>query len=202
MPSPLFVGMIKAVLISLRTCIIRIQNNRLTFACAKRHFNLSADAIFNVHNVRLCTRCAIKLLKVKRNSFIMPFGQGVYILEESLKSIQDVIGNVYCPRKNCLNREKCESLESYVTTLRSIYGFGKCEAWLFVHKKLFTSQEHVKATKQTKHVFHLLKKVKFLPDKQFFVFVPFQSNKYRQNELIVDNNVQKTRDVCCPICGN
>ena len=42
------------------------------------------------------------------SSFFLSFGQGVYIFEESPKSIQDVIGDVYCPGKYCLNRQKCE----------------------------------------------------------------------------------------------
>ena len=31
------------------------------------------------------------------NSFFLSLGQGVYIFEENPKSIQDVIGDVYCP---------------------------------------------------------------------------------------------------------
>ena len=62
------------------------------------------------------------------NSFFLSFGQGVYIFEESPLSFQDVIGDVYCPRKYCFNREKCVFLGGYVTTSRSIYGRGKCEA--------------------------------------------------------------------------
>ena len=42
------------------------------------------------------------------------------IFEESPKSIQDVSGDVFSPGKYCSNREKCESLGGYVTTLRSI----------------------------------------------------------------------------------
>ena len=68
------------------------------------------------------------------NSFFLSFGQGVYIFEENPKSVQDVIGDVYCPGKYCLSEEKCESIGGYVTTLRSIYGCGKCGAWLYVHK--------------------------------------------------------------------
>ena len=82
----------------------------------------------------------------KKNSFLL-FGQGVYIFEQSPKSIQDVIGDVYCPGKNCSNREKCESLGGYVTTPRLIYSCGNYGAWLFVHKAPFMLQEHVKATK-------------------------------------------------------
>ena len=39
------------------------------------------------------------------NSFFLSFGAGV-VFEESSKSIQNVIGDVYCPGKYCLNREK------------------------------------------------------------------------------------------------
>ena len=81
------------------------------------------------------------------NSFFLSFGQLVYILEESPKSIRDVFGDVYCPGKYCYNREKCKSLGGYVTTPRSIYGCGKCGARLFVHKVPFMLQEHVKTTK-------------------------------------------------------
>ena len=88
----------------------------------------------------------------------MSFGQCFYIFEESPKSIQDVIGDVYCPGKYCSNREKCESLGGYVTIPRSIYGCGKCGAWLFVQKISFLLQEQVKTKKkQTKHAFSLLK---------------------------------------------
>ena len=39
-------------------------------------------------------------------SFFLSLGQGFYIFEENPKSIQDVIGDVYCPGDYCLNREK------------------------------------------------------------------------------------------------
>ena len=83
-------------------------------------------------------------------SFFLSFGQRFYIFEESPKSVQDVIGDVYCPGKYCSNSEKCEAIEGYVTTPRSIYGCGKCGARLFVHKVPFMLQEHVKTTKTDK----------------------------------------------------
>ena len=110
------------------------------------------------------------------SSFFLSLGPGVYTFEESSKSIQDVIGDVYCPGEYCLNREKWKSIGGYVTTPRSIYGCDNCGAWLFVHKVPFKLQEHVKTTNQTKHAFSLLKKM--LPGKQFFINVPFQSTKY------------------------
>ena len=91
-------------------------------------------------------------------SFFLSCGQAVYFFEESPKSIQDVIGDVYCSGKYCFNREKCESLGGYVTTPRSIYGCGKCGAWLFVHKVPFMLQEHVKTTQTDKTRFFLAKK--------------------------------------------
>ena len=80
------------------------------------------------------------------NSFFSSLGQGVYIFEENPKSIQDVIGGVYCPGEYCLNREKRKSIGGDVKTPRSIYGCDNCVAWLLVHKVPFTSQEHVKTT--------------------------------------------------------
>ena len=94
----------------------------------------------------------------QRNSFFLSLGQGVYIFEENPKSVQDVIGDIYCPGKYCPSREKCESLGGYVTTPRSIYGCGKCGAWLFVHNVPFMSQEHVKTTKTDKTRFFCQKK--------------------------------------------
>ena len=75
-----------------------------------------------------CPQCA-SVCQVRKipfedptNSFFFTLGQGVYIFEETPKSIQDLIGDVYCPGKYCFKREKCESLDGYVTPPRSIYG--------------------------------------------------------------------------------
>ena len=92
------------------------------------------------------------------NSFFISLGQGVYIFEGSPKSVQDFIGDVSCPGKYCLNREKCESIGGYVTTPRSIPGCGKCEGWLSVHKIPFMLQEHVKTTKTDKTRFSFARK--------------------------------------------
>ena len=92
------------------------------------------------------------------NSFFLSLGQGVYIFEERPKSVQEVIGDVVCPGEYCLKTEKCKSIGGYVTTPRSIYGWGKCGAWLFVHKVHFTLQEHVKTTKTNKTRFFFAKK--------------------------------------------
>ena len=92
------------------------------------------------------------------NSFSLSLGQGVHIFEESPKSVQDVIRDVYCPGKFCSNREKCESIGGYVTTPSSIYGCRKCGAWMFVRKVPCTLQEHVKTTQTDKTCFFFAKK--------------------------------------------
>ena len=92
------------------------------------------------------------------NSFFLSLVPGVNIFEENPKSIQDVIGDVYCPGEYCLNKEKCKSIGGYVTIPISIYGCDNCGAWLFVHKVPFTLQGHVKTTKTDKTRFFFAKK--------------------------------------------
>ena len=98
------------------------------------------------------------LFEEQTNSFFLSFGQRVYNFEESSKSIQDVIGDVYCSGEYCLNGEKCEPLGGYVTTPRSIYGSGECGALLFVHEVPFLLQQQVKTTKTEKTRFFFVKK--------------------------------------------
>ena len=92
------------------------------------------------------------------NFFFLSLGQGVYIFEESPKSVQNVIEDVYCPGKYCSSRKKCESIGAYVTTPTSIYGCEKCGACLFVHKVPFMLQEHVKTTQTDETRFFFAKK--------------------------------------------
>ena len=119
-----------APIISLETCIVQIQSVWVKYACTKRLFNLFS--IFR--NDYQCPQCAFVCqvrnipFEEQTNSFFLSFGQGVYKFEESPKSIQDVIGAVYCRGKYCFNTEKCESPGGYVTTPRSINGCGKCGA--------------------------------------------------------------------------
>ena len=98
----------------------------------------------------------------QKSSLFLSFGQGVYIFDGSPKSIQDIIGNVFCPGKLCFNRKKSVSLGGYVTIPRSIYGCGKCGAWLFVHKVPFVLQEHVRTTQIDKTRFSCAKKDEFV----------------------------------------
>ena len=105
----------------------------------------------------VCQVCNIPF-EDQTSCFFFSLGQAVYIFEEGTKSVQDVIGDVYCPGKYCSNREKCESPGGYVTTPRSIFACGKCGAWLILHKIPFMLQEHVKTTTTDKTRFFLLEK--------------------------------------------
>ena len=135
------------------------------------------------------------------NSFFFSLRQRVYIFEESQKSVQDGIGDVYCPGKYCSNREKCDTPSGYVTTARSIYACGMCGAWLFCSQNSFYVTRARKDDKNRQNTFFLLKKMNFAPNKQLLLNVLFQSSKYRQKELCVDNKVRETTgDVYCPTC--
>ena len=177
MHSPLIVGVTIALLFSLGTCIVQIQSVRKLCLHKKTFQSLGRSdyqcpqcaSVCQVHNIPF---------EDQTSSFILSFGQGDYIFEKSPKSIEDVIGDVFCPGKYCLNREKCESLGGDVTTPRTIHGCGKCGAWLFVHNVPFTLQEHVKTTKTDKiRFFFAKKKMNLVPNKQLLLNVPFQSTK-------------------------
>ena len=132
-------------------CLGKLCQHKKTFESLGRsdYQCLHCGALCQVRNI---------LFEEQTNSFFLSLGPGVYVFEESPKSIQDVIGDVFCPGEFCLNREKCESIGGYVTSPRSIYGCGKCGAWLFVHKVPFTLQGHVKTTETDKTRFFFAKK--------------------------------------------
>ena len=58
-----------ALLFSLGTCNVQMQSVRVNFSCTKRPFNLSAKAIIKVRYARLCARCKIFFLKIKKIPF-------------------------------------------------------------------------------------------------------------------------------------
>ena len=122
-----------ALLFSLGTCIVQNTKCSGKFCLHEETFQSLGRSDYQ------CPQCA-SVCQVRnipfedqRKSFFLSLGQGVYIFEENSKSVQDVIGDAYCPGKYCLNREKCESIGGYLTTPRSVCGCGKCGAWLFVH---------------------------------------------------------------------
>ena len=125
---------------------------------AQKDFSISRQKRLSMSAMRVCVSGAQDSFEDKTNSFFLSPGHGVYIFEENPKSVQDVIGYVYCPGKYCSNRDKCESLGGHVTTPRSIYACGKCGSWLLVHKVPFMLQGHVKTTKTYKIRFFCARK--------------------------------------------
>ena len=81
--SPLIVGVTITLLISLSTCIVRIQSDRVNFACTKSFFYLSAEAIIHVRNARLCAKCALFFLKIKQILFLVVWLRGLHFWSES-----------------------------------------------------------------------------------------------------------------------
>ena len=72
-------------------------------------------------------------------------------------NIEELLGDVFCINEAC-NNERCEFANGHRYKPRSIYGSGKCGAWLFVHKVLFMLQEHVKTTETDETRFFFAKK--------------------------------------------
>ena len=70
-------GITIALLSSMETCIVQIQSVWVKFACTKRLFNLSAEAIINVRNASHL--CNIPF-EEQTNSFFLSFGQGFTFL--------------------------------------------------------------------------------------------------------------------------
>ena len=150
-----------------------------------------------------CPQCA-SLCQVRNvpfedqtNSFFLSLGQGLHIFEESPKSIQDVIGDVYCPGKYCLNREKCESIGGYVTTPRSIHGCGKCGAWLFVHNVPFMLQENVKTTQTDKTRFFFAEKSwTWFPTNNCYLTFHFNQPNIDKKNCVWTTKYKRPLDMC------
>ena len=79
-------------------CSGKLCLNKKTFQSLgiRDYQGLQCASVCQVRNV---------LFEDQMTSFFLSFGQSVYIFEFlSSKTIQDVIGDVYCPGKYCLNR--------------------------------------------------------------------------------------------------
>ena len=76
-----------------------------SFACTRRLFNISAEAIINVLEARPTVTWAIHPFKNKQNLFSRSVTKGFTFLEKQ-KSMQDVIGDVFYPGRYC-SRQKC-----------------------------------------------------------------------------------------------
>ena len=119
----------------------------------KKLLNLTAESTVNVRNARVCSRCVIFLLKIKQVPFSCRLVKGSTFWKRVQNQFKILLEMSFL-RASIVSTKGCNSLDGYVTTLRSIYGLGKCGFWLVVHKVLCKLQEHVKTQKkQTKHSF-------------------------------------------------
>ena len=180
--SPLLEGKTIALLFSLVTFIVQIRSVRVKFACTIGLLNLSVCQVRNIP------------FEDQTNSFILSLGQGVFLFEENAKSVQDVIGDVYCPGKYCLNREKCESIGGYVTTPRSSYGCGNCGAWLFFRKIPFALQEHVKTTKTDKTPFFCWKRC--YPTNNYYLMSHFNQPNIERKNYVWTTKYERVSEMC------
>ena len=104
---------------------------------------------------------------------------------------------MYCPGKYCSNREKCEPLDGYVTTPRSIYGSGKCGAWWFVHKIPFMLQEHVKTTQTDKTRFFFAKKrLTWYPTNDCYLMSHFNQAKIERKNCVWTTMYERLSEMC------
>ena len=141
------VGKTIALLISLGTCNVGIQSVRVNFA-AQKAFSISWQKRLSKSTMRVCVPGAqYSFWRSNKFHFLYVWPRGLHFWRKSR-----IISKSFW---RCLF---CESLDGYVTTPRSIHGFGKCKAWLFVHKVCFTWQEHVRTTKADKPRFFSAKK--------------------------------------------
>ena len=139
-----------------------------------------------------CTHCG-SLCQVRNipfadqtNSFFLSLGQGVYIFEERPKSIQEIIGDVYCPGEFCLRREMriywwlCNNSEIHLWL---------CKVWRLVvcSQSAFHVTRARKDDKNRQNTLFLCQKRWNPPDEQVLPNVPFQSTKCGKKELCVDN---------------
>ena len=191
--SPLIVGMIIALLFSY--CPKSKSSGKLCLF--KKTFQSVGRSDYQCPQ---CTSvCQVRniLCEDQSTSFFLSLGQGVYIFEENSKSVQDDIGDVFCPSKFCSNRGKCESLGGYVTTPRSIYACGKCGAWCFVHKVPFMLQEHVKTTKTDKTRFFIARKRwTWYPTNNYYLMSHFNQPNIERKNCVWTTKYERLSEMC------
>ena len=68
------------------------------FCCTKRLLNLSAEVSINFLNSRPHVNSVTFRIEQQRNSFFLMCKEAIYSFNETRKSIQDVIRDVFCPK--------------------------------------------------------------------------------------------------------
>ena len=129
------------------------------------------------------------------NSFFLSLGQGVHIFKERSKSVQEVIGDVYCPGEFCLNREKCESLGGHVTTPRSIYGCGKCGALVVCSQSSFYVTRTRKDDKNRQNTILLCQK-RCYPTNNFYLMSHLKQPNIERENCVWTKKYERLSEMC------
>ena len=103
---------------------------------AQKDFPISWNKRLSMSSLLVVVWVAQCSLQRKNNLFLLKFGQGIYISEETIKSIQDVIGDVFCP--TC-TKEKCPHLSANKKS--SFYNRRKCDVGSHVPNIKFMGQK-------------------------------------------------------------
>ena len=131
-----------ALLFSLGTCIVQLQNVRVKFACTKKTFQSLGRSEYQ------CPQCTSVFQKRnfpfedQTNSFSSPLVKGLSFLKRLQNQFNRLL-EMCIVLASIVSTEKSDNLDIYVTTPISIYASGKRGVWLLVQKVL---QEHVKTT--------------------------------------------------------
>ena len=91
----------------------------------------------------------------------------------------------------CFKKEKCESLDCFVTAPRPIYAYGKCGAWLSVHKLPITLQEHVKSTKTDHLRFFSARKIELVTRQTILQKFPILINQIKKKRIVCGQQITK-----------
>ena len=118
--SPLIAGMTIALLSSLGTFIVRKECVGIYFACTK-DYSISPQKRLSRSSMRVHVSGAQFSLWRTNNFVFLKFSQCLYLFEQTKKSIQDVIGDVYCPP---YPNEKCIHLSTNKSS-----NFYDCKKW-------------------------------------------------------------------------
>ena len=81
--------------------------------------------------------------------------------------------------------EKCEYLGIYVTTPISIYACGRCGAWLFVHKVLFTLR-----------FFSARKKTTWYPTNKYYLMSHFNQPYVERKNCVWTTKYKRLSEMC------
>ena len=126
----LVLALTKEFLYLMESCIVREQFVRKYFAGTKIFFYISTEATINVPNANPCVMCAIFPLKNKQLHFSWKLARELIYLKRK-KSIQGVIGVVFCP--TWLNEKSVYLSTTKISVLKTV-GSEKLapSSWFFL----------------------------------------------------------------------